>query len=190
MRRASAVERNRATRRQRTDADSPPQTTGDRRAADAAKVEKEAAKYHCRSHIDADREWIMTHLRNGMKPREIEGLTRRSSAFIYRCKAAGRRITLAPTIADQLSGYCSLCRRSQTGVQEPRNTNHNMELYPSLRQPAPGWLFTARMRPWRLTFRDVFIQQPGVSGPVFFIQRVKRLPILGIHSRQHRLLFS
>lgn len=50
------------------------------------KVEKEAAKYHCRSHIDADREWIMTHLRNGMKPREIEGLTRRSSAFIYRCK--------------------------------------------------------------------------------------------------------
>lgn len=50
------------------------------------KVEKEAAKYHCRSHIDADREWIMTHLRNGMKPRKIEGLTRRSSAFIYRCK--------------------------------------------------------------------------------------------------------
>jgi hypothetical protein len=28
----------------------------------------------------------MTHLRNGMKPREIEGLTRRSSAFIYSCK--------------------------------------------------------------------------------------------------------
>ena len=50
------------------------------------KVEKEAAKYHCRSHVDADRQWIMTHLRNGMKPREIEGLTRRSSAFIYSCK--------------------------------------------------------------------------------------------------------
>ncbi len=50
------------------------------------KVEKEAAKYHCRSHIDADRECILAHLRNGMKPREIEGLTLRSSAFIYSCK--------------------------------------------------------------------------------------------------------
>ncbi|HAT1619196.1 TPA: hypothetical protein I8Y12_002595 [Raoultella planticola] len=50
------------------------------------KVEKEAAKSPCRSDIDADRESIMAHLRNGMKPREIEGLTRRSSAFIYSCK--------------------------------------------------------------------------------------------------------
>jgi hypothetical protein len=50
------------------------------------KVEKEAAKYHCRSHVEADRQCILTYLRNGLKPREIEGLTRRSSAFIYSCK--------------------------------------------------------------------------------------------------------
>lgn len=49
-------------------------------------VQKASAKYNCRSHIAADRETIMAHLRNGMKPREIEGLTQRSSAFIYRCK--------------------------------------------------------------------------------------------------------
>ena len=50
------------------------------------KVEKEAAKYHCRSHVEADRQCILTYLRNGLKPREIEGLTRRYSAFIYSCK--------------------------------------------------------------------------------------------------------
>lgn len=119
--RLSDLERNSATRRQRAGADSPPKAAGDRPALLAQqKVEKEAAKYHCRSHVDADRQWIMTHLRNGMKPREIEGLTRRSSAFIYSCKKllAGEYPREA-TIAGQLSGYCSVYRRVQTGVQVP-----------------------------------------------------------------------
>ncbi|WP_434585604.1 hypothetical protein ACMYSP_03550 [Klebsiella sp. R390] len=50
------------------------------------KDQQAASRYNCRAHVAADRELIIAYLRNGMKPREIEALTQRSSAFIYHCK--------------------------------------------------------------------------------------------------------